>query len=200
MSMAIARAKYTGDPGLFGDIFRGVTGAVGGLFTGGPLGALGGAVTGFRSGRQPPVPIAGPGGIGQFGIPGAAKGTLGGSYLGGAGPQRGGCLPPLERGPGGYCAMPAPGIIPAVQRFFPGGATGLLAPAAMNGKAMNGYHWNTSDYFLKSGQYVPAGSRMVKNRKRNPANARATSRAISRIGGAKTYAKTLARISIRKKC
>jgi len=69
--------------------------------------------------------------------------------------------------------------------------------APMNGA---GYHPNKSDYFLKTGEFVPAGSRMVKNRKRNPANARATSRAISRVTGAKRYAKSLSRISIRKKC
>jgi len=38
MSMAIKRASYTGDPGLFGDIFRGIGGAVGGLLTGGAVG------------------------------------------------------------------------------------------------------------------------------------------------------------------
>jgi len=79
----------------------------------------------------------------------------------------------------------------------------MVMNGAMNGvdlKAMGGYHPNKSDYFLKSGEYVPAGTRWVKNRKRNPANARATSRAISRISGAKTYAKSLGRISIRKKC
>jgi len=63
-----------------------------------------------------------------------------------------------------------------------------------------GYHLNKSSYFLMSGEFVPAESRWVKNRKRNPANARATSRAISRITGAKSYAKSLGRISIRKKC
>jgi len=68
----------------------------------------------------------------------------------------------------------------------------------MNG-SMGGYHLNKSDYFLMSGEFVPAGTRWVKNRKRNPANARATSRAISRITGAKRYAGALSRISIRKK-
>jgi len=40
---------------------------------------------------------------------------------------------------------------------------------------------------------------MVKNRRRNPANPRATSNAITRIKGAKRYAKSLSSISIRKK-
>jgi len=162
MSMAIQRAKFTGDPGFFGDIFRGVTGAVGGLLGGGPLGAISGAVRGFRGSaatRAPSMP-----GIGQV-----SNGQI-----------------------------PTPGMLGAAQRFFPGGATGMQpAPATAS---MGGYHLNKSSYHLLSGEFIPAGTRWVKNRKRNPANARATSRAISRVTGAKRYAASLSRISIRKKC
>jgi len=147
MSMAIKRASYTGDPGLFGDIFGGIKGAIGGAFKG---------FTGM--GRMPTAPIAGPG------FPLFA-------------PQ-----------------VPAPGVLPAIQRALPGGATGMMAGCA----PMSGYHLNKSEYFLKSGEFVPEGSRLVRNRKRNPANARATSRAISRVVGAKRYAKSLSRVSIRK--
>jgi len=161
MSMAIQRAKHTGDPGFFGDIFRGVTGAVGGLLTGGPLAAITGGIGGFR-GSAATRP----------------------SSLPGIGPR---------------LQIPAPGPLAATQRFFPGGATGMMAPAPATG-SMGGYHLNKSDYFLMSGEFVPAGTRWVRNRKRNPANARATSRAISRVTGAKNYAKSLSRISIRKKC
>jgi len=155
MSLAISRAKYTGDPGLF-DIFKGAA---------------------------------------RF-IKGGVTAAFGGS------------IPPTQSGPGGSYAMPIvplpqvprPGVGAALERFFPLGATGMMA--APNGAcpSMSGYHPNKSDYFLKSGEYVPAGSRMVRNRKRNPANARATSRAISRVVGAKRYAKSLSRISVRKKC
>jgi len=142
MSLAISRSKYTGDPGLFGDVF----------------GALKGAVRGF------------------IGIPSIQAGP-GSVPLGG---------PPAVR---------SPGMLGAAQRFFPGGATGFDCPPG----DMKGYHLNKSDYFLRSGEFVPAGSRYVRNRKRNPANARATSRAISRVVGAKRYASSLSRISIRKK-
>jgi len=151
MSMAIRRASYTGDPGIFGDIFRGIKGAVGG------------AARGFL-GVQPPRPTAGPGQV-QLQFPAF-------------GPQ-----------------VPAPGVLPAIQRALPGGATGMMAGCA----PMSGYHLNKSEYFLKSGEFVPAQSRYVRNRKRNPANARATSRAISRVVGAKRYASSLSRVSIRKK-
>lgn len=43
-----------------------------------------------------------------------------------------------------------------------------------------GYRLNKSDYFLKDGTFVPAGTRFVKVRSRNPANAKALRRALSR--------------------
>jgi len=134
---------------------------------------------------------------GLFGdIFGALKGAVGGA-IGSFGRQ-----PPVQYiGPGSVPvnggATRTPGFIGMAQRFVPGGASGYQC--APNGD-MSGYHLNKSDYFLKSGEFVPAGSRYVRNRKRNPANARATSRAISRVSGAKTYQNTLSRITIRKKC
>jgi len=119
--------------------------------------------------------------------------------------------PPVpQRGPGSIPIMQ----MPAPARFNPlgFGAPGIgfslgeqqMAPSMqMNGAcptSAGGYHLNKSDYFLRSGEFVPAQSRWVRNRKRNPANARATSKAISRIAGAKRYASSLSRISIRKKC
>jgi len=150
MSMAIKRASYTGDPGIFGDIFRGIKGAVGG------------AVGGFL-GIQPPRPTAGPG---SFPLPSQ--------------------FPAVRVGP---ATFPLP---------FLGDRPGPNGASAAGCAPMSGYHLNKSDYFLKSGEYVPEGSRYVRNRKRNPANARATSRAISRVVGAKRYAKSLSRVSIRK--
>jgi len=94
-----------------------------------------------------------------------------------------------------------PGLGGFMERLVPGGATGFMNGNG-NGAACDtaGYHLNKSSYFLMSGEFVPERSRYVRNRKRNPANARATSRAISRITGAKRYATSLSRISIRKKC
>ena len=62
-----------------------------------------------------------------------------------------------------------------------------------------GYHWNKSSYFLMSGEYVPAGTRAVKNRRRNPCNPRAVSRALSRVKSAKRFAKSISHVSIRKR-
>jgi len=148
MSMAINRAKYTGDPGIF-DFFKDIL--VGGI----------------------------KGGIGSL------KG-------------------PPQAGPGGPRLAPNGGFRIDPRAAFPGGAPFISRMPAANGcppnGSMAGYHLNKSDYFVKSGEFVPEGTRWVKNRKRNPANARATSRAISRITGAKKYASALGRISIRKKC
>jgi len=182
MSMAISRASYTGDPGFFGDIFKGIKKVASVVLPFTPVGAAYTAGRQFlASRRQPPAPIAGPGSI-----------DLSGDWAQVA--QRYGItIAQAQRGD-----FPAgPGPVTA-QRTMMG-----APPPMMNGNGMasaGGYHLNKSNYFLMSGEFVPAGSKWVRNRKRNPANARATSRAISRITGAKNYAKSLGRISIRKKC
>ena len=70
-----------GDPGFFGSLFRGIKGAVGGLISGGPLGAIGGAVRGLTQAQQaqggplvlPPTPggriVVTPGAILPGGVP-----------------------------------------------------------------------------------------------------------------------------------
>jgi len=159
-------------------------------------------------GRQPPVPTAGPGGVNLTYTQAAAGGSSAmlryRQQRVAAGINVPANLKQIDilRSAGvnglAFPQMPRPGVGAAVERFFPGGATGMM-PAPMNG-TMSGYHWNKSDYFLMSGEFVPAGTKMVKNRKRNPANARATSRSIARIKGAKKYASSLSAITIRKKC
>jgi len=192
MSMSIARAKYTGDPGLFDFFKKAATVATSFIpFVGPQVSQFIGSI-----GRQPAIPVAGPGSVpltdiqrhAAHGHPFANPTHLKAYPLGG--PINGATFP-----------TPLPGVVPMFQRAFTGGATGMTpgSAAPMNGTA-GGYHLNKSSYFLLSGEFVAAGTRWVKNRKRNPANARATSRAISRVVGAKKYATTLGRISIRKKC
>jgi len=109
--------------------------------------------------------------------------------------------PPVIRTPGFFpvnvpqeapsfpTGVPIPGQAP--QRFFPGGATGVGTGCA------SGFHPNKSAYFLKNGTFVEAGSRCVKNRRRNPLNPRAASRAISRLESAKKAVTRINRITIR---
>jgi len=217
--MAIQRSKYTGDPGLF-SIFKGV--AKVGLGLAGMLPGVGGIARGisgaiFRPApgtttyaqmplgvRMPTSPTAGPGGSPNYALQGCpapnfrdhnqqCRNPDGTRYE-----QPAWALPKVAQ-------IPVPGIRGMAERAFTGGATGFMDDPSMNGMmagrpAVSGYHWNKSGYFLQSGEYVPAGSKMVKNRRRNPANPRATSNAITRIKGAKRYAKSLSSISIRKKC
>jgi len=114
----------------------------------------------------------------------AALGVLGG------GEQR----PPI--GPSKFSRaaqqqVPAPGALAAGQRFFPGGATGMMT-------CPSGFHPNKQGYFLKSGSWVEEGSRCVKNRRRNPMNPRALDRAIGRVDGGKRLQHRLAQIETSK--
>lgn len=70
--------------------------------------------------------------------------------------------------------MPAPGMVAALQRAVPGGATGMM-------DVPRGYRYNKSGYFTKDGQYHAPGTKLVRVRTRNPANVRALRRALSRV-------------------
>ena len=86
------------------------------------------------------------------------------------------------------------GLKGVAQRAIPGGATGYGTGCP------SGYHPNKTAYFLQNGTHVPAGSKCVKNRRRNPMNPKALSRAIGRIEGGKRMAAKLSGITIRKSC
>jgi len=207
MSIAIQRSKYTGDPGLFSFVGSLAKKAlkVGSQFMPGPIGQIYSAVEsrlfppapGTTTYAQMPYiapipsrPTAGPGGVGAMDCAGNWS-DIAARYGMTVGRAQAACA---AQGPG---ISPGPTPPPIMN-----GAGAIDVAAAQAGKAcpISGYHWNKSGYFLKSGQYVEAGTKMVKNRRRNPANPRATSNAITRIKGAKRYAASLSSISIRKKC
>ena len=172
--------EYMGDPGLFG----GLAGALRGAIRGGLVGATGG-ILGGRAGAMRTREERARMGVPTMGVP-----------MG---------LAPRGRGPGrtrqqqraGVGGRKRAGVTGAVQRFLPGGETGYeVAQVA----CPSGFHANKSDYFLRDGTFVPKGSKCVRNRRRNPLNPRAASRAISRIKSAKNAAKMLSNVTIRKKC
>jgi hypothetical protein len=71
--------------------------------------------------------------------------------------------------------------------------------------APQGTHVNKTSYFRRDGSgnamYVQKGTACVRNRRMNPLNPRALSRAMTRITSAKRAASCLGRITIRKsKC
>jgi len=184
----VMRQGFSGDPGLFGFLgsaLKKVTGGVAKLGIPGISGAAG-VVSGLLPGGR--------GSPSTRTIPGA--GTRPATFQL---PNGGQNFPMLQ---------PTPGFAGAVQRFLPGGKTGLslITPADTGGIAPRGMKLNKTGYFRSNpndpGQFmfVPPQSIWVRIRRRNPGNARANDRAISRISSAKKMAKHLGRISIREKC
>jgi len=230
MSMAIARSKYTGDrmnymgdPGLFS--FLGKVAKTGlGLATmlpgvGGIARTLSGAIFPPAPGtttyaQMPPMgivpgrPQAGPGSVPVQ--PLARRADFGSQASFALARAQGVTCPPGRTLIGKQCvdfsaALPGgiPLTVPAIAAEEGMAGAGFQATTAMMaGKPTGfpGYHWNKSGYFLMTGEYIAPGTKAVRNRRRNPANPRATSNAITRIKGAKRYAKSLSSISIRKKC
>lgn len=88
--------------------------------------------------------------------------------------------------------VPRPGMVGMGQRLIPGGETGMGIGCP------TGYHANKTDYFLRDGTFVAAGSRCVKNRRRNPMNPRALSRSIGRVDAGKRLQHRLAQIETGK--
>jgi hypothetical protein len=167
----VRRGGYQGDPGIFGDIGRFIGKAAGSIPVVGGL--VGGGITAL-SNVLDPQRQAGTSAIPQ--LPPMATPTFQQSY------------PIIKK----------PGARGAVERVLPGGESGYMVQG-MAGPAPSGYHWNKADYFLRDGTFIPKGSKLVKNRRRNPANIKATNRAISRVASAKKHAQTLGRVTIRKK-
>ena len=171
MSLAIRRGKVRGDPGLWGSI-RDI-GA--GFLTGG----VSGGVTAV--GRTL--------GIGGPMLPAPAPRDWGVSIN-----------PPFAGPPGAGMTFRGPwdtGLDIGV-----GEVQQLMQPGVMNGKTPPGYHYNKTGYFVKGppAQYIPAGTKLVRNRRRNPLNPRAFDRALGRVSSAKRFAKKLGKVTIRKTC
>jgi len=194
LSNKIAKADYMGDPGIFGDIWKGVksvgriaTGVVGGLgiplvsgvarTAGSILFGARNTIPGASTFATPPPPMS---------VSIAAQGSMPGT-------GRSGALafnPPFGGAPGmGFGPI---GIGEGARGF--GAQAGPVAPAA------TGYHWNKTGYYTKSSGWIEPYTRMVKNRRRNPGNMRALSRSMGRIKSAKKMAAVLGTITIRKSC
>lgn len=83
---------------------------------------------------------------------------------------------------------------------FIGSQTATFYPTTQNGScgaSSRGTHLNRTGYFLKNGQYIAPGTKCVTNRRRNPLNPRALSRAMSRLSSAKKAVKALDRFEIK---
>ena len=93
------------------------------------------------------------------------------------------------RGLSGYAGRPVlPVPLPGgarldVASLLPGGRPAFIPGPASGEMIPKGYRLNKSSYFLKSGQFVPAGTKLVRMRRRNFANGRALRRSIGRVKG-----------------
>jgi hypothetical protein len=167
-----------GDPGLLGFLGKVGKAAIGGavgLATGGVSGAITGAATPFI-------------GTSTRAAAGLAQPTSGPGV-----PPRGTVMvnPPFTGARGvGVSVAPAPTSAPRTGTGTMANGTRLACPA--------GFHPNKASYFLKSGQFVPEGTRCVRNRRRNPLNPRALRKAIGRIDAGKTWQAKLSEISTGK--
>lgn len=102
------------------------------------------------------------------------------------------------------------GVITPFGTVGSAGATAYYSPQGQPAGptekcALQGYHLNKSRYAVVNGgdpYVVEAGTKCVKNRRRNALNPRALNRAVSRVAAAKKYAKMLDRIEIkgRRRC
>ncbi|MEN8176310.1 MAG: hypothetical protein ABFS23_11135 [Pseudomonadota bacterium] len=183
----LSRTQFQGDPGLFGFLGKAVKTIGGAVLGSTPIGGAVGTVAGFLGGRAT-VPTTRPfvGPVRTQGISGGPTGLPSSPFF----------APPQE-------VVPKPGVRGFIERTLPGGKTGFVVNGAAGAAGAPsvacgpGFHPNKSDYFLKDGTFVEKGSRCVKNRRRNPLNPRAASRAIGRLESAKKATKRLNRITIR---
>jgi len=100
----------------------------------------------------------------------------------------------------GVPRLPVPlpgGAILDIGSLAPGGKPALIRGSAAGQVIPRGYRLNKSSYFLKSGQFIPEGTRLVKVRRRNFANGRALRRSIGRVQGFERLVKG-SRKSLRK--
>ena len=84
-----------------------------------------------------------------------------------------------------------------IGSLMPGGKPAFIAGSAAGQVIPRGYRLNKSSYFLKSGQFIPEGTRLVRVRRRNFANGRALRRSIGRVQGFERLVKG-SRKSLRK--
>ncbi len=84
-----------------------------------------------------------------------------------------------------------------IGSLLPGGRPAFIPSAAAPEMIPRGYRLNKSSYFLKNGQFVQEGTKLVKVRRRNFANGRALRRSIGRVQGFERLVKS-SRKSLRK--
>jgi hypothetical protein len=187
VSLAMRQARFAvGDPGLFGflgSVGKGLVGAAKGFVTGGPAGAVVGAATSLL-----PKPVS----VAKMGATHALIQSRS---------QTPGMFPPLQGTPGfSGVSVGGPGGL-RIGTSTPGTGTAMVpagtAAAQAAAACRTGFHYNKSDYATKGPvgtfnlQWHEPRTVCVKNRRRNPLNPRALSRAMSRVKSAQRAVRCL---------
>lgn len=175
----IQRSQYAGDPGLLSFLGKAAGAVVGAVVPGGKtivsaVNMVGNALRPMQ--KMTGTSVSSPT---MFAAPAPSLPSLPqGPQIGLVNINRPQMAPPLTMGPGNNGNQ--------TQSGFGGQAsTSAACPP--------GYHRNKHDYCSKKYGWIPAGSVCVKNRKRNPLNPRATSRAMSRLTSTRKAIKHIAK-------
>ncbi|MGH7510995.1 MAG: hypothetical protein ACREMZ_16275 [Gemmatimonadales bacterium] len=183
-AVKVSKAQYRGDPGLFsfvGKALGGIANVVSKVVPG-PIGAIAGlagkVLAGNGKPQNPSIAKAAPI-MPAINVASAFPVLQAAPQLPQQGNQYGLVninrpqLPAMPMGPGNQ-----------TQSGFGG--------QSQNGAAcQSGYHRNKSGYYSQRYGWVPAGSVCVKNRRRNPLNPRAASRAMSRLTSARKATRSI---------
>lgn len=170
-------ARHRGDPGLFGDIVKGI-----GKVVGGAAKVAGRALVGAARATPLGQVVSGAlSAVPRIGAPSSrALGTTGGMNL----------MMPQPPAPGGF-NFTDPGMV-EVGTVAAGSPGTSLASCGMPGYHLNrkGY-WKNTNPALPGASWQEPGTVCVKNRRMNPFNPRAASRAMSRLAGLSKAMKVL---------
>lgn len=191
LQIAAAKSRYQGDPGIFGSIgkFLGgvaktAVGAVGGLLSGGPLGAISGGIQAAASAiggtRQQPILRTAAGMGTQLQVPLSTASIMRINQTSLPGTGQPGASVGLTLPGGGSIGFGGGAPTAGITAGSVGGVGYYAAPGT---GVMKRGHLNKTGYFLKSGEYVPPGSRVVANRRMNPLNPHSLSKSIRRVSG-----------------
>lgn len=184
---------------FFGGLIKGVLGGVGGFLTGGPAGAVLGAAGGVgllgkstpATPRPPTITRAGTSVVPYSGGMPVLRPSI---NVATAFPQ----LPDSTRSSG--VVLPGGAVIGTRTTYGPGNQTQSGGGVVRQGQGVAcaaGYHYNKTGYFTKRYGWIEKGTVCVKNRRRNPLNPRALSKALSRLTSAKRVVTALDRVEIK---
>lgn len=192
LQIKVATGMYRGDPGIFGAIGKALGGiakvaggAIGGFLSGGPLGAVTGGIKAIGSIGSKAAPVlknaAGQGTTLMLPISQSSINRINQTSLPGTG-QPSGIAAGLQL-PGGGAIGFGPGAPDVGINAGAIGGAGYYGPGTALVVRPKAGHLNKSSYFLKDGTFVPAGSKMVANRRMNPLNPHSLSKSIRRVAG-----------------